>query len=199
MNPSTTVDRDDVSSQPQPGLVRKCSDSAEELDRLLQRAFEHVERQSIKLSVRDPDSGRDIAVVYDHEDLAWLLFEALYQWDMIPTLPDSIRALADEGRLDAPMRSLIQDSVDVLLDDSISDAVASSVDCHDNGPVDLRDAESQLRENSDDLLKHLSKPQHGDVRIGRGQPVLERRLGASGEPRRRDPEFNVPRGTCTGP
>lgn len=126
-------------------LADECAASADDLALLLQRAFEHVEQQSIKLSVRDPDSGRDIAVVYDHEDLAWLLFEALYQWDMIPTLPDSIRALADEGRLDAPMRSLIQDSVDVLLDDSISDAVASSVDCHDNGPVDLRDAEAQLR------------------------------------------------------
>jgi pimeloyl-ACP methyl ester carboxylesterase len=94
--------------------------------------------------VRDPDSGRDIAVVYDHEDLAWLLFEAMYQWDLIPGLPSSVRALA-EGRLDSLMRSLIQDSVDTLLDDSISDPVASSIDCHDTGPVDMRDAARQLR------------------------------------------------------
>jgi pimeloyl-ACP methyl ester carboxylesterase len=42
------------------------------------------------------------------------------------------------------MRGLIQDSVETLLDDAISDAVASSVDCHDTGPVDLRDADREL-------------------------------------------------------
>ena len=33
---------------------------------------------------------------------------------------------------------------ETLLDDAISDAVASSVDCHDTGPVDLRDARREL-------------------------------------------------------
>jgi pimeloyl-ACP methyl ester carboxylesterase len=39
---------------------------------------------------------------------------------------------------------MIQNSVDALLDDSISDPVATSVDCHDAGPVDLREFEAQL-------------------------------------------------------
>jgi pimeloyl-ACP methyl ester carboxylesterase len=72
-------------------------------------------------------------VVYDHEDVAWLLFEALYQWDVIADLPTSMAALAD-GRLDSALRRLIQDSVESLLDSTISDPVASSVDCHDAGP-----------------------------------------------------------------
>ena len=46
--------------------------------------------------------------------LAWLLFEAMYQWDVLPALPDSVRALG-EGRLDSVMRGLIQDSVETLL------------------------------------------------------------------------------------
>jgi pimeloyl-ACP methyl ester carboxylesterase len=125
-------------------LADECTASVADLNEQLERAFAHVEREMIKLSVRDPDGGRDIAVVYDHEDLAWLLFEAMYQWDAIPHLPQSMRALAD-GRLDSQMRRLIQDSVDTLLDDSISDAVASAVDCHDGGAVDRRDAEQQLR------------------------------------------------------
>jgi len=125
-------------------LVADCSDSVEDLNRQLERAFERVERELIRLSVRDPDTGRDIAVVYDHEDLAWLLFEAMYQWDAIPKLPSSVRALGD-GRLDSHLRGLIQDGVDSLLDDAVSDAVASSVDCHDAGPIDLRDAQRQLR------------------------------------------------------
>lgn len=124
-------------------LADQCSETPEELNRLLERAFERVERELIRLSVRDPETGRDIAVVYDHEDLAWLLFDAMYQWDAIPRLPESVRALA-EGHLDAPMRGLIQDGVDALLDDAVSDAVASSVDCHDAGPIDLRDAQRQL-------------------------------------------------------
>ena len=125
-------------------LADECTESVDDLNEELERAFARVEKEMIRLSVRDPDSGRDIAVVYDHEDLAWLLFEAMYQWEAIPHLPPSMRALAD-GRLDSQMRRLIQDSVDTLLDDSISDAVASSVDCHDGGAVDQRDAERQLQ------------------------------------------------------
>jgi pimeloyl-ACP methyl ester carboxylesterase len=125
-------------------LADDCARSPVELRQDLEAAFAQVEKASIKLSVRDPDTGRDIAVVYDHEDLAWLLFEAMYQWDAIPDLPGSVAALA-KGRLDNHMRGLIQDSVEALLDDTISDAVASSVDCHDGGPVDLREAERQLQ------------------------------------------------------
>ena len=102
-----------------------------------------MKTELLRLSVRDPENGRDIAVVYDHEDLAWLLFEAFYQWDLIPDLPGSIDALAD-GHLDSTMRRIIQESVDALLDDAISDPVASSVDCHDAGAVDLRDVARQL-------------------------------------------------------
>lgn len=125
-------------------LADECSESSADLDGQLELAFDRVARELIKLSVRDPDSGGDIAVVYDREDFAWLLFEAMYQWDAIPRLPPSVRALAD-GRLDSHLRRLIQDSVDTLLDDSISDPVASSVDCHDAGPVSRDDAERQLR------------------------------------------------------
>jgi len=124
-------------------LADDCTDSPQVLRERLEAAFARVERESIKLSVRDPGTGRDIAVVYDHEDLAWLLFEALYQWDVIPKLPESVRALT-EGRLDSQMRGLIEESIDTLLDDSISDAVASSVDCHDGGAVDQRDAAREL-------------------------------------------------------
>jgi pimeloyl-ACP methyl ester carboxylesterase len=124
-------------------LADRCTETPETLQQTLQAAMTRVERELLRLSVRDPDDGSDIAVVYDHEDLAWLLFEAMYQWDAIPDLPESVAALA-EGRLDSAMRRLIQDSVDALLDDSISDPVATSVDCHDAGPVDLRDVQAEL-------------------------------------------------------
>ncbi|MCP5300146.1 MAG: alpha/beta hydrolase [Chromatiaceae bacterium] len=124
-------------------LVEDCGQTSAELDALLEKAFARVEREKIRLSVPDPVSGQDLAVVYDQDDLAWLLFEAMYQWEALPGLPDSVRALAD-GRLDSAMRSLIRDSVDTLLDNSVSDAVASSVDCHDAGAVDLREAKREL-------------------------------------------------------
>lgn len=124
-------------------LADDCAYTPEQLDEFLQVAFERVAREKIKLSVRDPDDGSDLAVAYDDEDLAWLLFEALYQWDVLPALPDSVRALG-EGRLDSTLRSLIQDSVDKLLDDTISDAVAASVDCHDTGPVSREQAQAEL-------------------------------------------------------
>jgi pimeloyl-ACP methyl ester carboxylesterase len=119
-------------------LADDCAESPEALREVLNRALERVDREGIRLSVRDPDTGEDLAVFYDRDDFAWLLFEALYQWNLIPGLPASVRAVA-EGRLDSDMRELIQDSVAAMLDPSISDAVAASVDCHDGGPVDARD------------------------------------------------------------
>jgi pimeloyl-ACP methyl ester carboxylesterase len=124
-------------------LAGRCNDSPAALSQSLDDALARVEQELLRLSVRDPANGRDIAVVYDHEDLAWLLFEAMYQWDTLPGLPESVGALV-EGRLDSAMRRLIQDSVETLLDDTISDPVASSVDCHDAGPVDLRDYRREL-------------------------------------------------------
>jgi len=125
-------------------LVGPCSETPVELRQRLQQAFASVADDPIRMSVRDPENGRDLTVVYDHEDLAWLVFEAMYQGDSILSLPRSVQALA-EGQVDSAMRSLVQDSVDALLDDSLSDPVASSVDCHDTGPVDPRDALWQLQ------------------------------------------------------
>ena len=125
-------------------LAEQCSDSPEAMAAELEEAMQRVERELIRLSVREPGDGRDLAVVYDRQDFAWLLFEAMYQWDAIPRLPGSVRAVA-EGRLDSHLRGLIQDSVSTLLDDSISDPVATSVDCHDAGPVSREAAEAQLR------------------------------------------------------
>ena len=124
-------------------LAGRCTEGPAVLADRLDNALSRVERELLRLSVRDPKTGRDIAVVYDHEDVAWLLFEAFYQWDAIPDLPASIASLV-EGRLDSAMRRLIEESVEALLDDTISDPVASSVDCHDGGAVDLRDMEREL-------------------------------------------------------
>jgi pimeloyl-ACP methyl ester carboxylesterase len=125
-------------------LAEQCDDSPEAMAAELEEAMQRVDRELIRLSVREPGDGRDLAVVYDRQDFAWLLFEAMYQWDAIPRLPGSVRALT-EGRLDSHLRGLIQDSVSNLLDDSISDPVATSVDCHDAGPVPREAAALQLR------------------------------------------------------
>lgn len=124
-------------------LADRCDADPATLQARLHAAMERVGQELLRLSVRDPESGRDLAVVYDDEDLAWLLFEALYQWDLIPDLPESFAAIV-QGRLDTAMRGLIQDSVESLLDDTISDPVASAVDCHDGGQVDERDVDRQL-------------------------------------------------------
>lgn len=125
-------------------LADDCTRSPDALRADLEAALARVDREGLRLSVRDPDGGGDLAVFYGRDDLAWLLFEAMYLWDAIPPLPDSIAALAD-GRLDANLRRLIANSVAFLLDESLSDAVAASVDCHDAGPVDGRDAADRLR------------------------------------------------------
>jgi pimeloyl-ACP methyl ester carboxylesterase len=159
-------------------LAGDCADTPAELRDDLRVALERVRREGIKLSVRDPDDGRDLAVVYDDDDFAWLLFEAMYRWDAIPGLPASVRALVD-GRLDSHLRGLIQESVTALLDDAVSDAIASSVDCHDAGPVDLRDFERRLAQFPDVAeIKRLDWQYHacrywasGDAGAGFRAPV----------------------------
>lgn len=126
------------------GLADACKDSPEALSLLLDAAFERARSDGIKLSVRDPETGGDLAVAYTHEDLPWLLFEAMYQWDEIPRLPGSVRELA-EGRLDGNMRRLLQTSVETLLDDALSDPVATSIDCHDTAEIDRAQAERELQ------------------------------------------------------
>ncbi len=124
-------------------LTDACSSSPDELNATLERALARVDRELLRISVPDPDDGGDLAVVYGDEDLAWLLFEAFYRWDVIPDLPAAVAALA-EGRLDVTMRRLIEDSVAASLDDTISDPVAASVDCHDTAAIDQRAAQRQL-------------------------------------------------------
>lgn len=125
-------------------LADDCTRTPAALRADLDAALARVAREGLRLSVRDPDGGGDLAVFYGRDDLAWLLFEAMYLWDFIPALPDSVAALA-AGRTDNHLRRLVQNSVAFLLDDSFSDAVAASVDCHDAGPVDGRDAAARLR------------------------------------------------------
>ncbi|WP_078121222.1 alpha/beta hydrolase [Thiosocius teredinicola] len=126
------------------GLADQCADSPEALTQVLEAAFERVQREPVKLSVRDPLFGGDLAVVYTDDDLPWLLFEAFYQWDLIPRLPDSMRELA-EGELDSNLRDLIQTSIETFLDFALSDPVATSVDCHDTAEVTAAEAERELR------------------------------------------------------
>ncbi len=109
-----------------------CDDSRARLAGDLRRALRRLARHPQRVALEDAPAP---AVRLDDDDLAWLVFESQYQWDNLPRLPGAVRGLA-HGRVTPALRELLRQSVESAFDDSLSDAVANSVDCSDNGPLD---------------------------------------------------------------
>ena len=86
------------------------------------------------LSIPHPRTGQMLEVRVNDERLVSVVFDALYQWDLIGELPAAIDALwsGDARRL----RPLVALHVGSLLDPGFSDAVYLSVECHDAQPFD---------------------------------------------------------------
>ncbi len=115
-------------------LTEHCRTEPEQLERTLRQSLERLREQPLLLEAVDPSDHQRIRVLYNNEDLLWLLFEGLYVWDFIPDVPAMLEALA-EGRSSPALRQMVQYSVTGLLDSDISDAVAAAVDCRDAAPL----------------------------------------------------------------
>jgi pimeloyl-ACP methyl ester carboxylesterase len=119
-------------------LSDACDIAPERIGQDLQRSFERLRRQPLAIEVIDPVNRERLSVLYNADDLLWLLFESLYVWDFITDVPAMLEALA-EGRTGPALRQMIQYSVSSLLDPEISDAVAAAVDCRDAAPLRAAD------------------------------------------------------------
>ncbi len=114
------------------------------LDNALQRALSRLTETPLRVTVPDPEGGQPLQVVYRRDDLAWLVFEVLYRWQSIGQLPAVIQSLS-EDRVTPMLRDFVHESMVNLLDDSMSDAVASAVDCNDASVISERQmADSML-------------------------------------------------------
>jgi len=76
-------------------------------------------------------------VVVNSERFMEILFDAMYSWDVVETLPATIEATL-RGEYES-LRSLVQDYVEGLLSESLSYAVYLSVECHDRTPHTSRE------------------------------------------------------------
>ena len=126
-------------------LVPDCDYHRERLAADLEKAMQRLRERPQRIDLRDPDDGRAVPVVMDHEDLAWLIFESQYTWSNLQLLPGAINALAG-GHVSSELRNMMQLSLEGLLDESLSEAVGNSVECADNGPLDEAGFEAQRRQ-----------------------------------------------------
>jgi pimeloyl-ACP methyl ester carboxylesterase len=125
-------------------LLSECDFHPERLRADLENAMAYLRERPMRLELRDPDSGLPLPVVFDADDLAWLIFESQYAWNNLHLLPGAVSSLA-RGNISSEMRGMLQESVDLMLDDSLSEAVANSVDCADNGAFSRAAFVRQLR------------------------------------------------------
>ena len=115
-------------------LVGRCDYHRERLQAALTEVLARLQREPMRVELRDPRDGGSLQLRLDHEGLAWLIFESQYLWHNLELLPGAITALA-QGNVSSELRSMLQDSLDALADTSLSEAVGSSVDCADNAPL----------------------------------------------------------------
>lgn len=115
-------------------LLDDCPYRRERLAADLEDILHQLRHSPLQVELRDPDNGQALPITLDHEDLAWLVFESQYLWHNLGVLPGALDALA-QGQVSADMRRMLQESVDVMFDPTLNEAVTISVDCADNGPL----------------------------------------------------------------
>ena len=115
---------------------RGCATAHPQLRSRFVDVLERLQREPVLVSLPHPLTGTTLDVRVNDERLVGVVFDALYQWDLIGELPAAIDDLwsGDTGRL----RPLLARHVGSLFDPGFSDAVYLSVECHDAHPFDRK-------------------------------------------------------------
>lgn len=121
-----------------------CEAPAMRLRADLEQAMARLRSRPLRLTLRDPAGGAPLTLSLDDADLAWLIFDAEYQWSDLERLPGLLAELAD-GRAGPITRALAQGSLEGLLGEGMSEAVADSVECSDNPPLSAAAFRRSLR------------------------------------------------------
>ncbi|RKZ93666.1 MAG: hypothetical protein DRR19_00480 [Candidatus Parabeggiatoa sp. nov. 1] len=95
-----------------------------------------LRKAPIELMVSAPDSEKKLKVVINDHRFINMIFQALYRWDFIASLPVAIES-AQRGNYE-PLMPIVEDFVTWLLDTNFSDAVYMSVECYDGFPETTR-------------------------------------------------------------
>ena len=122
-----------------------CEHMRAQLRDWLDQAMGELAAEPLRLKLMDPQRKGPLWVRLDHADLAWLVFDAEYEWRKLLRLP----ALLHELAVRRPGRTtfdIAQDALDAELADDLSDAVANSVECSDNGHLEEAEFTRQLRQ-----------------------------------------------------
>lgn len=139
-------------------LAASCEQTPETAENILAMAYDSLKQSPMRMHLIDASGQRLQSVLYTHDDFIWFLFESMYQWQLIPDLPEVVSAVA-HGEDSPKLREMMRDSVLNYLDDSISDPVANAVDCNDMRAVSSAEFEVVRAQVGDhfNLLNHAWK------------------------------------------
>lgn len=126
-------------------LLPSCDLPPMRIENDLQQALAQLAKAPLSVQLRDPDNGAPLSVLFNARDLMWLIFNSQYLWHNVELLPAAISELA-RGHVSPAMRRMMQENIDSVLDASMSDAVASAVDCADNGEFSQQAAQAALQQ-----------------------------------------------------
>lgn len=96
--------------------------------------LDRLAEEPLRYAMPHPVSGKMMDVTVNDERLVYVIFDALYQWDLIGQLPATIDGLHRGDK--TLLRPLLAMHVGSLFDPTFSDAVYFSVECHDAHPFD---------------------------------------------------------------
>jgi pimeloyl-ACP methyl ester carboxylesterase len=114
-----------------------CHATFPKLESSLFTLLEQLQQTPITLTVPNTTVGKPQKVVINDERFIEILFYALYSSETGQTLPGVITS-ARQGKYE-PLKPLVENYVDWLLDKNFSHAVYWSVECHDRAPHTTRD------------------------------------------------------------
>lgn len=123
-----------------------CNTRYADLSGVFTQLLEQLRKQPLDLTLRHPLRDEALVVKLTDERLLYTLFDALYSWDSLARIPEVIYALRAGDT--APLMPLLQDHVQTLLDDSFSDAVFLSVECHETPPYTDTDYARELQRHA---------------------------------------------------
>lgn len=105
-------------------------------------ALRSLRERALQLEIDHWWTGERLKVKLNDARFLSAVYMGLYRWDLIEQMPAAIAAAA-AGEIDQPLRNVVENYANFMVDDSFHDAVYLAVECNDRRPAsyaEYRDA-----------------------------------------------------------
>ncbi|UCE89378.1 MAG: alpha/beta hydrolase, partial [Pseudomonadota bacterium] len=109
-----------------------CRERYGDLEARLGNLLDFLRVAPVTIEASNPFADERLKVAVNDYRLVWMIFSALYRWDLVEKLPHTIMR-AERGGFDE-LEPLVELYLEWVLDETYRDAMSLSVDCHDRRP-----------------------------------------------------------------